>query len=55
MLTDTLIFLDRPSLDAPTHGLNAPAVLDVTERGGIDVTDLGFTRGDGIFETHSDL
>ncbi|NRG42907.1 aminotransferase class IV [Rathayibacter sp. VKM Ac-2835] len=43
MPAETLVVLTRPSLDAPAH--------DGPPDGTIDVTDLGFTRGDGIFET----
>ncbi|MHC2186123.1 aminotransferase class IV [Rathayibacter agropyri] len=42
MPADTLVLLDRPSLDADAHPHRS---------GDIDVTDLGFTRGDGVFET----
>lgn len=42
MPADTLVVLDRPSLDADAHPYRS---------GDVDVTDLGFTRGDGIFET----
>ncbi|AZZ54830.1 aminotransferase class IV [Rathayibacter iranicus] len=42
MPADTLVILDRPSLDADAHPYRS---------GDVDVTDLGFTRGDGIFET----
>jgi 4-amino-4-deoxychorismate lyase len=51
MPADTLVLLDRPSEASPGHGLAAAAVVDPTGVGGIDVTDLGFTRGDGVFET----
>ncbi|MCJ1694238.1 aminotransferase class IV [Rathayibacter caricis] len=51
MPADTLVLLDRPSEASPRHGLAAAAVVDPTGVGGIDVTDLGFTRGDGVFET----
>ena len=51
MPADTLVVLGRPSLDAPAHGSGPDPVLDPTGRGGIDATDLGFTRGDGVFET----
>ncbi|PPF14693.1 aminotransferase class IV [Rathayibacter rathayi] len=52
MPADTLVVLDRPSLDADPHSPGGPAHrLDPGGRGDLDVTDLGFTRGDGIFET----
>lgn len=51
MPADTLVLLDRPSPSSPGHGFTAAAVVDPTGVGGIDVTDLGFTRGDGVFET----
>ena len=50
MPADTLVVLGRPSLDAQAHGSGPDPVLDPTGRGGIDATDLGFTRGDGVFE-----
>ncbi|MDY0911978.1 aminotransferase class IV [Rathayibacter festucae] len=43
MPAETLVVLARPSLDAPEH--------DGAPDGTIEVTDLGFTRGDGVFET----
>lgn len=52
MPADTLVVLNRPSLDAEPHDPSGPAAaLDGSGRGGLDVADLGFTRGDGIFET----
>lgn len=51
MPADTLVVLGRPSLDAPAHEGGPGPALDPTGRGGLDVTDLGFTRGDGVFET----
>lgn len=52
MPADTLVVLNRPSLDAEPHDSSAPAAaVDRSGRGGLDVTDLGFTRGDGVFET----
>ncbi|ROP50489.1 MULTISPECIES: aminotransferase class IV [unclassified Rathayibacter] len=51
MPADTLVVLGRPSLDTPAHDAGSASVLDATGRGGLDVTDLGFTRGDGVFET----
>ena len=52
MSADTLVVLNRPSLDAEPHETTAPpASVDPTGRGALAVTDLGFTRGDGVFET----
>lgn len=52
MPAETLVLLNRPSLDAEPQDPTAEAAsLDPSGRGGLDVTDLGFTRGDGIFET----
>ena len=51
MPAETLVLLDRPSAEAPARGLPSPVVVDPSGVGGIDVTDLGFTRGDGVFET----
>lgn len=51
MPAETLVLLDRPSAEAPARGLPSSVVVDPSGVGGIDVTDLGFTRGDGVFET----
>ncbi|PPF50187.1 MULTISPECIES: aminotransferase class IV [unclassified Rathayibacter] len=52
MPAETLVVLDRPSLDAEAHSPGGPAHrIDPSGRGDLDVTDLGFTRGDGVFET----
>ncbi|MWV59787.1 aminotransferase class IV [Rathayibacter sp. VKM Ac-2754] len=49
MPAETLVRLARPSLE--TGDARTGATLDPSGTGGIDATDLGFTRGDGVFET----
>ncbi|SMH40200.1 4-amino-4-deoxychorismate lyase [Rathayibacter oskolensis] len=51
MPADTLVRLARPSLDAGGDDAASGSTLDPSGTGGIDATDLGFTRGDGVFET----
>lgn len=50
MPAETVVVLNRPSLQAKPHLATAAAVA-VDPKTGVDVTDLGFTRGDGVFET----
>lgn len=52
MPAETLFVIDRPSAEKPArHPDAAPFAQDHSGVGGVDVLDLGLTRGDGIFET----
>lgn len=47
---ETVFVLNRPSAQAPAHDASA-APFRATTTTGVDVLDLGLTRGDGVFET----
>ena len=54
MPTTALALLSRPSLDAPAApGETAPFRLVDPDAAHVNVSDLGVTRGDGVFETIS--